>query len=69
MHNESRFQLLNAARRLKIWCQIHEAMDSACQVGTVSDHDGSIRGVSLGNFQICWYFHQLPSIRFGTVPT
>ncbi|GFU95292.1 transposable element Tc1 transposase [Trichonephila clavipes] len=32
---EIRFQQLNAAGRLRIWHQAHEAMDSACQFGTV----------------------------------
>ncbi|GFV48188.1 uncharacterized protein TNCV_3554671 [Trichonephila clavipes] len=33
--DESRFQLLNADGRLRIWRQAHESMDPACQVGTV----------------------------------
>ncbi|GFY26318.1 transposable element Tc1 transposase [Trichonephila clavipes] len=45
--DESRFRLLNADGRLRIWRQAHEAMDTACQVGTVQGHGGSImvRGV------------------------
>ncbi|GFY13578.1 transposable element Tcb2 transposase [Trichonephila clavipes] len=36
--DESRFRLLNADGRLRIWCQAHEARDPACQVGTVQGH-------------------------------
>ncbi|GFW76633.1 transposable element Tcb2 transposase [Trichonephila clavipes] len=43
--DESSFQLLNADRRLKIWGQAHEAMDPACQVGTVQGHGGSLMDV------------------------
>ncbi|GFX46467.1 transposable element Tcb2 transposase [Trichonephila clavipes] len=39
---ESRFQLLNADGRLRIWHLAHEAMDLACQVGTVQEYGGSI---------------------------
>ncbi|GBN06602.1 hypothetical protein AVEN_7474-1 [Araneus ventricosus] len=39
---ESRFRLLHAYGRLKIWCQAHEVMDPECQVGTVHGHVGSI---------------------------
>ncbi|GFY05573.1 transposable element Tcb2 transposase [Trichonephila clavipes] len=39
--NESRFQLLNADWRLRIWRQDHEDMDPACQVGIVQEHGGS----------------------------
>ncbi|GFS76161.1 transposable element Tcb2 transposase [Trichonephila clavipes] len=38
----SRFRLLNADGRLRIWRQVHETMDPACQVGTVQGHSGSI---------------------------
>lgn len=40
--DESRFRLLNADGRLRIWRQAHEAMDPACQAGTVQGHGGSI---------------------------
>ncbi|GFX99757.1 uncharacterized protein TNCV_257961 [Trichonephila clavipes] len=40
--DESRFRLLNANRRLRIWRQAHEAMAIACQVGTVQRLGGSI---------------------------
>ncbi|GFW03553.1 transposable element Tc1 transposase, partial [Trichonephila clavipes] len=33
---------LKGDRRLRIWRQAHEAMHSACQVGTVQGHDRSI---------------------------
>ncbi|GFV49600.1 transposable element Tc1 transposase [Trichonephila clavipes] len=32
--DESRFRLLNADGRLRIWRLVHEAMDHACLVGT-----------------------------------
>ncbi|GFV15121.1 HTH_Tnp_Tc3_2 domain-containing protein [Trichonephila clavipes] len=38
----SPFRLLNADGRLKLWRQAHEAMDPACQIGTVQVHGGSI---------------------------
>ncbi|GFW46211.1 hypothetical protein TNCV_4210901 [Trichonephila clavipes] len=41
-NDESRFQLLNADARLRIWYAAHEAMDPAWQVGTVHRHGGSI---------------------------
>ncbi|GFU66879.1 uncharacterized protein TNCV_895151 [Trichonephila clavipes] len=40
--DESRFRLLNADWRLRIERQAHEAMDPACQVGTVQRHGGSV---------------------------
>ncbi|GBL82581.1 Transposable element Tc1 transposase [Araneus ventricosus] len=40
--DESRFRLLHFDGRLRIWRQAHEAMDNACQVGTVQGHGGSI---------------------------
>ncbi|GBN20419.1 hypothetical protein AVEN_216108-1 [Araneus ventricosus] len=40
--DESRFRLLHFKGRLRIWRQADEAMDSACQVGTVQGHGGSI---------------------------
>ncbi|GFX15531.1 integrase catalytic domain-containing protein [Trichonephila clavipes] len=40
--DESRFRLLNADGRLRIWRQAHEAIDPACQVGTVQGYGGSI---------------------------
>jgi len=40
--DESRFRLMNADGRLRIWRQAHEAMDPTCQVGTVQGHGGSI---------------------------
>ncbi|GFU60043.1 transposable element Tcb2 transposase [Trichonephila clavipes] len=40
--DESRFRLFNVDGRLRIWCQTHEVMDPACQVGTVQEHGGSI---------------------------
>ncbi|GFU80491.1 transposable element Tc1 transposase [Trichonephila clavipes] len=40
--DESQFQLLNADGRLRIRRQAHEAMDRACQVGTVQGHVDSI---------------------------
>ncbi|GFT68518.1 transposable element Tcb2 transposase [Trichonephila clavipes] len=40
--DESRFRLLNANEKLKIWRHDHEAMDAACQVGAVQGHGGSI---------------------------
>ncbi|GFV85259.1 transposable element Tcb2 transposase [Trichonephila clavipes] len=39
---ESRFRLLNANERLRIWRQAHEAMGPACRVGTVQGHVASI---------------------------
>ncbi|GBN10774.1 Transposable element Tcb2 transposase [Araneus ventricosus] len=39
--DESRFRLLHVDGSLMIWRQAHEAMDSACQVGTVQGHGGS----------------------------
>ncbi|GFV65302.1 transposable element Tc1 transposase [Trichonephila clavipes] len=33
--DESRFRLLKPDGRLRIWRQVHETMDPACQVGTV----------------------------------
>ncbi|GFX14827.1 transposable element Tc1 transposase [Trichonephila clavipes] len=49
--DESRFRLLNINGRLRICRQAHEAMDPACQVGTVQGHGGSIMawGVFLGH--------------------
>ncbi|GFU59611.1 uncharacterized protein TNCV_3185821 [Trichonephila clavipes] len=41
--DESRFRLLNADGRLRIWRQANEALDPACQVGTVQGHGGLIR--------------------------
>ncbi|GFW73451.1 transposable element Tcb2 transposase [Trichonephila clavipes] len=41
--DESRFRLLNANGKLIIWRQFDEAMNPACQVGTIQMHDGSIR--------------------------
>ncbi|GFX36382.1 transposable element Tc1 transposase [Trichonephila clavipes] len=40
--DESRFQLLIADGRLRIWRQAHEAKDHACQVATVQGHGSSI---------------------------
>ncbi|GFW20165.1 transposable element Tc1 transposase [Trichonephila clavipes] len=40
--DESRFRLLNADRRLRIWVMAHEAINPACEVGTVQRHGGSI---------------------------
>ncbi|GBM53755.1 Transposable element Tcb2 transposase [Araneus ventricosus] len=40
--DESRFRLFRADGKLRIWRQVHEAMDPACQVGTVQGHGGSI---------------------------
>ncbi|GFV15488.1 HTH_Tnp_Tc3_2 domain-containing protein [Trichonephila clavipes] len=40
--DESRFRLLNADWRVRIGSQAHEAMDPACQVGTIQRHGGSI---------------------------
>ncbi|GBO39366.1 hypothetical protein AVEN_69439-1 [Araneus ventricosus] len=40
--DESRLGLLHFDGRLRIWRQAHEAMDNACQVGTVQGHGGSI---------------------------
>ncbi|GFV67738.1 HTH_Tnp_Tc3_2 domain-containing protein [Trichonephila clavipes] len=40
--DESRFRLRNVERRLRIWRQTHEAMNTACQIGTVQEHGGSI---------------------------
>ncbi|GBM42732.1 hypothetical protein AVEN_219173-1 [Araneus ventricosus] len=40
--DESRFLLLHSDGILRIWRQVHDAMDRACQVGTVQGHDGSI---------------------------
>ncbi|GFW34759.1 uncharacterized protein TNCV_953871 [Trichonephila clavipes] len=39
---ESGFRLLNTDERLRIWRQAHEAIDPACQVGTVQGHGGSM---------------------------
>lgn len=39
---ESRFRLVNVDGKLRIWCQAHEAMDPARQVGTVQDHRVSV---------------------------
>ncbi|GFW88870.1 HTH_Tnp_Tc3_2 domain-containing protein [Trichonephila clavipes] len=40
--DESRFRLLNADGRLRIWRQAHEAMDAVCQIGTVQGYGGLI---------------------------
>ncbi|GFV64044.1 hypothetical protein TNCV_3144351 [Trichonephila clavipes] len=40
--DESRFRLLNAEERLRIWRQAHEVMDPAFQVGTAQGRCGSI---------------------------
>ncbi|GBL91865.1 hypothetical protein AVEN_172782-1 [Araneus ventricosus] len=40
--DESRFRLLHADGRLRKGRQAHEAIDPACQVGTVQCHGGSI---------------------------
>ncbi|GFW92019.1 transposable element Tcb2 transposase [Trichonephila clavipes] len=40
--DESRFRLLNTDGWLRIWRQAHEAMDPACQVGTLQELGGSI---------------------------
>ncbi|GFU04607.1 uncharacterized protein TNCV_4376931 [Trichonephila clavipes] len=40
--DESRFRLLNADGRLRIWLQVQETMDPAYQVGTVQGYGGSI---------------------------
>ncbi|GFU52192.1 transposable element Tc1 transposase [Trichonephila clavipes] len=40
--DKSRFRLLNADGRLRIWRQAHEAIDPACQVGTLQGHGGLI---------------------------
>ncbi|GFT65897.1 transposable element Tc1 transposase [Trichonephila clavipes] len=49
--NESRFRLLKADGRWKIWCQAHKAVDPAYQVGTVQERGDSIMvwGVSSGH--------------------
>ncbi|GBN10646.1 hypothetical protein AVEN_45221-1 [Araneus ventricosus] len=65
--DESRFRLLHADGRLRIWRQAHEAMDPACQVGIVQGHGGSIMvwGVFSCSFWDLWYLYQPPSVRFG----
>ncbi|GFT02914.1 HTH_Tnp_Tc3_2 domain-containing protein [Trichonephila clavipes] len=40
--DESRFRLLYADGRLRIWRQAHGAKDPACQVGTVQRHGCSV---------------------------
>ncbi|GFV47198.1 transposable element Tc1 transposase [Trichonephila clavipes] len=40
--DESRFHLLNAYERLRIWLQVHEAINLACQIGIVQSHGGAI---------------------------
>ncbi|GBN55591.1 hypothetical protein AVEN_183347-1 [Araneus ventricosus] len=63
--DESQFRLLHADGRLRIWCQAHEAMDPACQIGTVQGHGVSIV-VWGGSFWDLWYLYHPLSIRFGT---
>ncbi|GFX35117.1 uncharacterized protein TNCV_2330571 [Trichonephila clavipes] len=67
--DESRFRLLDANGRLRIWRFAHEAMNSAHHVGTVQGHGGSI--MVWGAFS--WHYlrslgcvYQPPSIKFGT---
>ncbi|GIY56940.1 hypothetical protein CDAR_86611 [Caerostris darwini] len=40
--NESRFQLVRADGRVRVWRRPHEAMDSNCQQGTVQAGGGSV---------------------------
>ncbi|GFV88211.1 uncharacterized protein TNCV_3243601 [Trichonephila clavipes] len=64
----SRFRLLNADGRLRIWCQAHEVMGPACQVGTVQGHGGSIMtGMFFPGFVWNnWCLYKPPSMQFGT---
>ncbi|GFS53735.1 transposable element Tc1 transposase [Trichonephila clavipes] len=59
--DESRFRLLNADGSLRIWLQDHEAMNTACQVGTIQEHDDSIMVWDVSSW------HCLGSL--GRVPT
>ncbi|GFV58510.1 HTH_Tnp_Tc3_2 domain-containing protein [Trichonephila clavipes] len=66
--DESQFRLLNADGRLIIWGQVHEAMDPACQVGTVQGHRGSIMVWDVfswhcfGSFDACTILPQCNSV-------
>ncbi|GFV26220.1 uncharacterized protein TNCV_3150201 [Trichonephila clavipes] len=62
--DESRFRLPKIDRRLRILLQVHEAMDPACQLGTVQGHGGSImvRGVFCASVWDFWCVYQPPSI-------
>ena len=42
LSDESRFQLIRADRRVRVWHKPHEAMDPSCQQGTVQAGGGSI---------------------------
>ncbi|GBM04891.1 hypothetical protein AVEN_252830-1 [Araneus ventricosus] len=50
--DKSSFRLLQADVGLRIWRQAHEAMDPACQVGTVQGHGGSIMVWGVLSWQI-----------------
>ncbi|GBM71568.1 hypothetical protein AVEN_82961-1 [Araneus ventricosus] len=50
--DESRFRLLHADGRMRIWRQAHEAMDSACQVLTVQGHGGSVMVWGVFSWQV-----------------
>ncbi|GFW81438.1 uncharacterized protein TNCV_377861 [Trichonephila clavipes] len=66
--DETLIRLLNANGRLRIWRQAHEAMDPACQVGTVQGNGGSImvKGVFRGTVYDLWCVYQPPSMKFET---
>ncbi|GFX33108.1 uncharacterized protein TNCV_5042761 [Trichonephila clavipes] len=68
--DESRFRLLIADGRLRIWRQANEAMDPAFYIGTVQGHGGSIvvwgafSWHSLfGIFSACTNLHQYNLVR------
>ncbi|GFW69598.1 HTH_Tnp_Tc3_2 domain-containing protein [Trichonephila clavipes] len=65
--DESRFRLLNADGRLRIWRQAHEAMNPAYQVGTVQGHGfQSWSGVFFrSTVWDLWCVYQPPPMQFG----
>ncbi|GFW34748.1 hypothetical protein TNCV_953761 [Trichonephila clavipes] len=67
--NKSRFRLLTTERRLKIECQVHEVMNTVCQVGNVQGLDGSIMvGGDFFRGTVCdlWCMYQPHAMQFGT---
>ena len=62
--DESRFQLLRADGRVRVWRQPHESMDPTCQQGTVQAGGGSVMV-----WGVCSWRDMGPLIRLDTTLT
>ncbi|GBO01235.1 Transposable element Tcb2 transposase [Araneus ventricosus] len=59
--DESRFRLLQADGRLRIWRHAHEAIDPACQLGTVQGHGGSVMVWGVFSWQFLGFLVLVPT--------